>query len=179
MGVLLLLAALFLLMMMMTTSDREPFVEVMGFAGYKRPSRVSADERFDYTGYTERVASVTATELQSMINLVRGYFKECVYPLETNSIKKYVKSNADGVDSSVAYKCAFTFMTTSGFVYGFGVQADIVDGKLAGVQTQQMSTNGDIKPYTDEIAKEFTEFDMIAKKNIPTLEQLKAGEKSL
>jgi hypothetical protein len=114
-----------------------------------------------------------------MINLVRGYFKECVYPLETNSIKKYVKSNADGVDSSVAYKCAFTFMTTRGFVYGFGVQADIVDGKLAGVQTQQMSTNGDIKPYTDEIAKEFTEFDMIVKKNIPTLEQLKAGEKSL
>lgn len=177
MGVLLLLAALFLLMM--TTSDREPFVEVMGFAGYKRPSRISADERFDYTGYTERVASVTATELQSMISLVQGYFKECVYPLETNSIKKYVKSNADGVDSSVAYKCAFTFMTTRGFVYGFGVQADIVDGKLAGVQTQQMSTNGDIKPYTDEIAKEFTDFDMIAKKNIPTLEQLKAGEKSL
>jgi len=178
MGVLLLLAALFLLMMM-TTSDREPFVEVMGFAGYKRPSRISADERFDYTGYTEQVASVTATELQSMISLVQGYFKECVYPLETNSIKKYVKSNADGVDSSVAYKCAFTFMTTRGFVYGFGVQADIVDGKLAGVQTQQMSTNGDIKPYTDEIAKEFTDFDMIAKKNIPTLEQLKAVEKSL
>lgn len=175
MVVLLLLAALLLLMM----TNREPFVEVMGFAGYKKPSRVSADERFDYTGYTEQVAAVTATELQTMINLVQGYFKECVYPLETNSIKKYVKSNADGVDSSVAYKCAFTFMTTRGFVYGFGVQADIVDGKLVGVQTQQMSTNGDIKPYTDEIASDFTEFEMITKKNVPTLEQLKAGEKSL
>lgn len=175
MVVLLLLAALLLLMM----TNREPFVEVMGFAGYKKPSRISADERFDYTGYTEQVAAVTATELQSMVNLVQGYFKECVYPLETNSIKKYVKSNADGVDSSVAYKCAFTFMTTRGFVYGFGVQADIVDGKLVGVQTQQMSTNGDIKPYTDEIASDFTEFEMITKKNVPTLEQLKAGEKSL
>lgn len=175
MVVLLLLAALLLLMM----TNREPFVEVMGFAGYKKPSRISADERFDYTGYTEQVAAVTATELQSMINLVQGYFKECVYPLETNSIKKYVKSNADGVDSSVAYKCAFTFMTTRGFVYGFGVQADIVDGKLVGVQTQQMSTNGDIKPYTDEIASDFTHFEMITKKNVPTLEQLKAGEKSL
>lgn len=175
MVVLLLLAALLLLMM----TNREPFVEVMGFAGYKKPSRISADERFDYTGYTEQVAAVTATELQSMVNLVQGYFKECVYPLETNSIKKYVKSNADGVDSSVAYKCAFTFMTTRGFVYGFGVQADIVDGKLVGVQTQQMSTNGDIKPYTDEIASDFTQFEMITKKNVPTLEQLKAGEKSL
>ena len=175
MVVLLLLAALLLLMM----TNREPFVEVMGFAGYKKPVRISADERFDYTGYTEQVAAVTATELQTIINLVQGYFKECVYPLETNSIKKYVKSNADGVDSSVAYKCAFTFMTTKGFVYGFGVQADIVDGKLVGVQTQQMSTNGEIKPYTDEIASDFTEFEMITKKNIPTLEQLKAGEKSL
>ena len=175
MVVLLLLAVLLLLMM----TNREPFVEVMGFAGYKKPSRISADERFDYTGYTEQVAAVTATELQTMINLVQGYFRECVYPLETNSIKKYVKSNADGGDSSVAYKCAFTFMTTKGFVYGFGVQADIVDGKLVGVQTQQMATNGDIKPYTDEIASDFTEFEMITKKNIPTLEQLKAGEKSL
>lgn len=175
MVVLLLIAALLLLMM----TNREPFVEVMGFAGYKKPSRISADERFDYTGYTEQVAAVTATEIQTMINLVQGYFRECVYPLETNSIKKYVKSNADGVDSSVAYKCAFTFMTTRGFVYGFGVQADIVDGKLVGVQTQQMSTNGDIKPYTDEIASDFKEFEMITKKNIPTLEQLKAGEKSL
>ena len=175
MVVLLLLAALFLLMM----SNREPFVEVMGFAGYKKPKRISADERFAYTGYTEQVAAVTATELQSMIKLVKGYFRECVYPLETNSIKKYVKSNADGVDSSVAYRCAFTFMTTSGFVYGFGVQADVVDGKLLGVQTQQMTDNGDIKPYTDEIASDFTEFEMITKKNIPTLEQLKTGEKSL
>ena len=169
MVVLLLLAALLLLMM----TNREPFVEVMGFAGYKKPSRISADERFDYTGYTEQVAAVTATELQTMINLVQGYFKECVYPLETNSIKKYV------TDGSVAYKCAFTFMTTKGFVYGFGVQADVVDGKLVGVQTQQMTDNGDIKPYTDEIASDFTEFEMITKKNIPTLEQLKAGEKSL
>ena len=177
MVVLLLIAALLLLMM----TNREPFVEVMGFAGYKKPSRISADERFDYTGYTEQVAAVTATELQTMINLVQGYFKECVYPLETNSIKKYVKntSGSTAEPESVAYKCAFTFMTTRGFVYGFGVQADIVDGKLVGVQTQQMSTNGDIKPYTDEIASDFKEFEMITKKNIPTLEQLKAGEKSL
>ena len=174
--VVLLLLAAFLLFMM---TNREPFVEVMGFAGYKKPTRVSADERFDYTGYNEEITTVTATELQSMINLVQGYFKECVYPLETNSIKKYVKSSGEGSKPSVAYKCAFTFMTTRGFVYGFGVQADIVDGKLVGVQTQQMSTNGEIKPYTDEIASDFTEFEMITKKNIPTLEKLKAGEKSL
>ena len=175
MVVLVVLVALLFLMM----TNKESFVEVMGFAGYKKPTHIEADKKFDYEGYTEQVAAVTATELQTMINLVQGYFKECVYPLETNSIKKYVKSNADGVDSSVAYKCAFTFMTTKGFVYGFGVQADIVDGKLVGVQTQQMSTNGEIKPYTDEIASDFTEFEMITKKNIPTLEQLKAGEKSL
>jgi hypothetical protein len=175
MVVLLLIAALLLLMM----TNRESFVEVMGFAGYKKPSRISADERFDYTGYTEQIAAVTATELHSMFNLVQGYFKECVYPLETNSIKKYVKSSGEGSEPSVAYKCAFTFMTTKGFVYGFGVHADIVDGKLVGVQTQQMTDNGVIKPYTDEIASDFTEFEMITKKNIPTLEQLKAGEKSL
>lgn len=175
MVVLLLLAALLFFMM----SNRESFVEVMGFAGYNKPERIHADKRFDYTGYTEEVAVVTATELQHIINLVQGYFKECVYPLETNSVKKYIKSNTDGVDSSVAYKCAFTFMTTKGFVYGFGVQADIVDGELRGIQTQQLSTNDEIKPYTDEIASDFTEFEMITKKNMPTLEKLKAGEKSL
>jgi hypothetical protein len=176
MVVLFVLVALLLLMM----TNKESFVEVMGFAGYKKPSHIEADKKFDYEGYTEQVAAVTATELQTMINLVQGYFKdECVYPLETNIIKKFVKSNADGVDSSVAYKCAFTFMTTKGFVYGFGVQADIVDGQLLGIQTQQLGGNGEIKPYTDEIASDFTEFEMITKKNLPTLEKLKAGEKSL
>ncbi|MDB4588411.1 hypothetical protein N9095_00365 [bacterium] len=172
---LLVLAVVLLLLM----SSRESFVEVMGFAGHSKPSRISADTRFDYTGYTEAVAAVTATEIQEMINLVQGHFKECVYPLETNSVKKFVKSNTDGVDSSVAYKCSFTFMTTKGFVYGFGVQADIVDGKLEGVQTQQTAANGNIKPYTEDIASDFTEFEMITKKNMPTLDQLKAGEKSL
>ena len=166
---LLVLAVVLLLLM----SSRESFVEVMGFAGHSKPSRISADTRFDYTGYTEEVTAVTATEIQEMINLVQGHFKECVYPLETNSVKKFVK------DSSVAYKCSFTFMTTKGFVYGFGVQADIVDGKLEGVQTQQTNANGDIKPYTEDIASDFTEFEMITKKNMPTLDQLKAGEKSL
>ena len=111
--------------------------------------------------------------------MLEGYFKdECIYPLETNSIKKFVKDGDQG-EPSVAYKCMFTFMTTKGFVYGFGVQADIVDGQLLGVQTQQMSTNGEIKPYTDEVASDFTEFEMITKKNIPTLEKLKNEEKSL
>lgn len=169
------IVALFLLFM----TNKEPFVEVMGFAGYNKPNRVSEDTRFDYTGYTEEVAAVTATELQDMINLVKGHFKECVYPIETNSIKKFVKPNADGLDSSVAHKCAFTFMTTTGFVYGFGVQADVVDGKLLGVQTQQLSTDGAIKPYTDENVSDFTDFEMITLKNIPAFEQLKAGEKSL
>ena len=170
MVVLFVLVALLLLMM----TSREPFVEVMGFAGYKKPSRIEATKRFDYTGYTEETAAVTASEIQRMIQLVQGYFKgECVYPLETNSIKKFVK------DSSVAYKCAFTFMTTRGFVYGFGVQADIVDGKLLGIHTQQLDGNGEIKPYTDEIASDFVDFDLITKKNMPTLEKLKAGEKSL
>jgi len=40
MVVLLLIAALLLLMM----TNRESFVEVMGFAGYKKPSRISADD---------------------------------------------------------------------------------------------------------------------------------------
>tara|TARA_R110001592_G_scaffold249763_1_gene512271 strand:- start:20472 stop:20999 length:528 start_codon:yes stop_codon:yes gene_type:complete len=175
MVVLFVLVALLLLMM----TSREPFVEVMGFAGYKKPSRIEADNKFDYLGYTEQVAAVTATELQNMINLVQGYFKDdCVYPLETNSIKKFVKSNGEN-EPSVAYKCAFTFMTTKGFVYGFGVQADIVNGQLLGVRTQQLGGNSEIKPYTDEIANDFTEFEMITKKNLPTLEKLKAGEKSL
>tara|TARA_R110002072_G_scaffold13429_4_gene56451 strand:+ start:2816 stop:3337 length:522 start_codon:yes stop_codon:yes gene_type:complete len=164
-----------LLLLVMT--NREPFVEVMGFAGYKKPERISADKKFDSTGYTEQLAAVTATEIRDIIQLVQGYFKECTYPIETNNVKKFVKTN--GADSSVAYKCAFTFMTTKGFVYGFGVQADIVDGQLLGVQTQQLSTNGNIKPYTAEVASDFTEFEMITKKNIPTLEQLKNGEKSL
>lgn len=176
MVVLFVIVAILLLLMTKT----EPFVEVMGFAGHSKPTRVSADKRFDYTGYTEGVADVTATDMQKMIHLVQEYFKdECVYPLETNSIKKFIKSNTDGADSSVAYKCAFTFMSTKGFVYGFGVQADIVDGQLLGVQTQQLSTNGTIKPYTDDVVSDFTEFEMITKKNIPTLQQLKNGEKAL
>lgn len=178
MVVLFVLVALLFLMM----TNKESFVEVMGFAGYKKPSHIKADKKFDYEGYTEQVAAVTATELQNMINLVQGYFKdECVYPLETNSIKKYVKNTSGSAaePESVAYKCAFTFMTTKGFVYGFGVQADVVDGQLLGVQTQQLGGNGEIKPYTDDIASDFTEFEMITKKNLPTLEKLKAGEKSL
>tara|TARA_R110002073_G_scaffold59781_9_gene150304 strand:+ start:3274 stop:3801 length:528 start_codon:yes stop_codon:yes gene_type:complete len=175
MVVLVVLVALLLFIM----TNREPFVEVMGFAGYKPPSRITADKKFDYNGYTEEVAVVTATEINEMINLVKDYFKECLYPLETNSIKKFTKSNADGVDSSVAYRCSFTFMTTRGFVYGLSVQADIVDGKLVGVQTQQMTADGAIKPYSDDIASDFTEFEMITKKNMPTLEQLKTGENSL
>ena len=169
----LLLIATFLVLFL---TNRESFVEVMGFAGHSKPSRISADKKFDYTGYTEDLAIVTASEIDEMIKLVQGYFTECTYPLETNSIKKFVKS---GSEPSVAYKCAFTFMTMKGFVYGFAVQADVVDGVLAGIQTQQMDTGDVIKPYTDDIAKDFTEFEMITKKNMPTLDKLKAVENSL
>ena len=170
------IAALILL-----SSDRENFVEQFGFSGYSKPINIRKDSAaFDYTGYTEDVAQLTSDEMNEIIKVTQAGIKTCSYPLETNSIKKY--TNAE--NGSVVYKCAFTFMAVRGFPFGFGVNSDVTlkpSPQLLGIRTQPISNRGTeaVIPYQEDVASDFVDFEMIAKSNIPTLEQLRAGENAL
>lgn len=176
-----LIVAAALVIFALLSSDREKFVEKRGFAGYDKPTDVrKQDAAFDYSGYTEDVARLTSDEMNDIIRVTQEGISTCAYPIETNSIKKYTKTE----DGSVVYKCAFTFMAIRGFPFGFGVNSDVMltpAPKLMGIRTQPMTkdTVATVVPYQEEVAQDFTEFEMITKKNVPTLAQLKAGENAL
>lgn len=173
------LLLIFALMYFCVFSDgKEKFVEMFGFSGHSNPSPVVIDQPFDLAGYTEKGAKLSHNDMDRLIQATMDKIGECVFPLETNSVAMYTK---DGENDAI-YRCAFTFMKISGgFPVGFGVQTDIKMGengvaRVMGISTQPMrkQTSENVTPYTLSNAAEFEEFEFISKKNIPTIDALKA-----
>lgn len=157
---------------------KEAFTEMFGFSGYSKSKKLSFDEPFDFEGFAESSAKLSNDQINNLIQATAKKIGECVHPLETNSITLYTKEG----ESRQVYRCAFTFMRVSGgFPSGFGVQSDVMvreDGSAVcvGISTQPMrsQTAETVQPYILSTASDYEEFEFISKKNMPTIDALKA-----
>ena len=181
-----LFAAVIILAIIMCTK-REPFVEIFGFAGYKKPSSVNYDDTpvpiqdADYVA--QEKFEITPDIVNSIVQLIQKYVKDkqnlCIQPLETSYVKKFI----DKTDSSkVLYKARMMFMAMSGFPYGVAISADVLMSPtpiLVRIQTQPSTVDEDIIPYQPDVATDFVQWEEIIKVNQPLLSELKTDENLL
>jgi hypothetical protein len=132
------------LIVVAVTCQREKFTEIFGFAGYSKPivnpvSINTSTVSIDLSQYDKEVASVTQDEMQKMVQIVQTAVNKdtglCTYIINTDDVKQYVAKK----DGKILYRVRFMFMVTTGFAFGFGVQADILDGVVINMNTQKLS----------------------------------------
>ena len=118
-----------------------------------------------------------------MQKIIQGVMKEMgvcdAYPLETNHVHLLSKGGADPV-----YRCQFTFMMNAGgFPRGVGVQSDVIlkddVATVVGLSTQVVQSKSFIEPFNPSVGSEYSDFDLISKANLPTLDALDNAKKSL
>lgn len=133
-----------LIVVFLLTYKRENFD--VSFSGYKQPRDVSI--HLNRSGVNEKefepdVSGITNDDIKKCVEPVVAYIKKdtgmCVYPVETNKVEKFVNPKS----GSVLYKVRFMFtVTSSGFPYTFGIDADVLDGKVVVANTQDMYRAG-------------------------------------
>jgi len=163
---LLLLVILGLLALLMFTK-KEKFVELFGFSGYTKPH---LDFEIDYAsgqvgeGWVLQTAAVTPDMISAAVvptqDLVKRESGICGRVIETNRYQRF--TNEKGQER---VKARFMLTTTNvGFPFGFGIEIDMVDGKIVKAQTQPMDAKVSYTPYRKSIAGEFTSYNEILKK---------------
>ena len=137
---------------------REKFVEVFAKAGYEKTKddfQINVDSNFNEMDFKlNDNVSITHDELRMClvptIELIKKETGLCVSPVETTKIKLYENN-----DNKKLYKCKFMFMTVNtGFPFGFGIEVDVIDGKIIKAQTQS-KLSSQLKPFTPEIGENF------------------------
>jgi len=158
-------ALILLALVIVLSSQSEKFTEVFGFAGYTKPIANpvtlggGADAlSIDLSQYDKVIAAITPDDMQTMVQLVQTAVNKdtglCTYIINTDDVKHYVHKQ----DGTNLYRVRFMFMVTTGFAFGFGVQADILDDVVVNMNTQQISEysqagdNDTFKSYSNIIA---------------------------
>ena len=155
-----LIAALAYLIITNQQCGREKFVEVFAKAGYEKTKdnfQINIDSNFNEMDFKlNDTASISHDELRAClvptIELIKKETGLCVSPVETTKIKLY-----ENGDNTKLYKCKFMFMVVnSGFPFGFGIEVDVIDGKIIKAQTQTQTTlSNTLKPFTPELGENF------------------------
>jgi hypothetical protein len=77
--------------------------------------------------------------VRTVTDFVSNHTKLCLYPIETNKIEKFINPES----ASEIVKVRFMYMVTStGFPFMFGVDAEILDGKVVTAKTQELYKGG-------------------------------------
>ena len=126
---------------------KENFVEMFGFSGYNTPIgspelnvRKSNVRNSDYVPVK---SGMTHDDINSVVRTVTDFVsketKLCLYPIETNKIEKFINPQS----ASEIVKVRFMYMVTStGFPFMFGVDAEVLDGKVVTAKTQELYNGG-------------------------------------
>lgn len=132
------LIALFLVYTM--SNKKEGFFDMSGYNKHipginqKSDKPLSEYKSIGEKGIVNDDIAVAITATQKYISDKTG---KCVHVIETNKIDKLV-----GPRESVLYKCRFMVMVKdSGFPYAFGVDSEILDGKVISALTQSFDTS--------------------------------------
>jgi hypothetical protein len=171
---------------LLLTVRREPFTEIFGFSGYKKPSgsiRLD-DARPDLSGYSQADANIDNDTMQEFVLQANQEIAKrtglCTYIIETTSVKKYVN------DDKAIYECMFMTVKNSGFAFGFSVVAsyEVVNGevKLLSLRSQPLDvqTVSDISPFTESRdGQEFIKYDLVKEATVPSQGELEMAKNKL
>lgn len=131
----------------MCQTRSEGFVEMFGFSGYSAPKNAPElsinNSNIDVSNFINVKGGLTHDDVNSAVTTLTSFIKKstdlCIYPIETNKIEKFINPET----ASELVKVRFMYMVTNtGFPFVFGVDAEILDGKVVGANTQEIYKNG-------------------------------------
>ncbi len=141
----LVLLLIFVLLICQTKS--EGFVEMFGFSGHSNPKEAPTisvnNNGVDTTNFIPIEGGMTHDDVNSAVTIVTNFITKstdlCVYPIETSKIEKLINVET----GSEFIKVRFMYMVTNtGFPFVFGVDAEILDGRVVVANTQEIYRNG-------------------------------------
>jgi hypothetical protein len=122
------------------SNQKEGFFDMSGYnkplpeINHKSDKALSEYKSVGEKGITNDDVAVAVSATQEYISEKSG---KCVHVIETNKIDKLT-----GPQNSVLYKCRFMMMTKGGgFPYAFGVDSEVLDGKVITALTQSFDTS--------------------------------------
>jgi hypothetical protein len=160
-------------------------VAIMMYYYNSRPEKYTLDDpKYDTTLYTEAEAVVDHDLMEKLVlatneEIIRRA-DDCSYIIETTAIERFVKDGSPDV-----YKCMFMCVRAKGFAYGFSVVSTLSvrgdDVRVLSLRTQPMYVDppSDVRPYVQDVAKEFLDFELVKEKATPTVGELDAAKENL
>ena len=119
---------------------KEGFFDMSGYSQHINGINEKSDKALgDYKpvaekGITHDDTAIAVSATQKYISTKTG---KCVHIIETNKIDKLI-----GPRDSVLYKCRFMVMVKdSGFPYAFGIDSEVLDGKVISALTQSFDSS--------------------------------------
>jgi hypothetical protein len=180
------LTIILIAIVLLLTVRREPFTEVFGFSGYKKPVGTIRfdDPRPNLDGYSQAEVDIDNNMIQEFVLQANKEISKrtglCTYIIETTSVKKFVK------EDKVVYECMFMTVKNNGFAFGFSVVAsyEVVNGqvKLLSLRSQPLDiqTVSDVTPFVDgQSGQEFVKYDLVKETAIPTQGELEMAKNKL
>jgi len=181
------LTIILIAIVLLLTVRREPFTEVFGFSGYKKPvgSIRLDDARPDLSGYTQAEADIDNDMMQEFVFQANKEISKrtglCTYIIETSTAKKYMND-----EGKTIYECVFMTVKNSGFAFGFSVVAsfEVVNGevKLVSLRSQPLDvqTVSNVKPFTESRGgQDFVNYELVKESAIPTQSELEMAKNKL
>jgi hypothetical protein len=171
---------------LLLTVRREPFTEIFGFSGYKKPTGAIRfdDARPDLSGYSQAEANIDNDMIQEFVLQANDEIAKrtglCTYIIETTSVKKYVR------DDEAIYECMFMTVKNNGFAFGFSVVAtyEVVNGqvKLVSLRSQPLDvqTVSDVDPFVENRSgQDFVKYELVKEATVPTQGELEMAKNKL
>ena len=182
----LLLTVILLVIVLLLTTNREPFTEVFGFSGYKKPvGSVRFDDASpDLSGYSQAEADIDNNMMEEFVLQANQEISKrtglCTYIIETTAVKKFVG------DGKSIYECMFMTVKNNGFAFGFSVVAtfEVVNGtvKLLSLRSQPLDvqTVSDVSPFVESRGgQDFVKYELVKEKAVPTQGELEMAKNKL
>jgi hypothetical protein len=182
------LTIILIAIVLLLTVRREPFTEVFGFSGYKKPvgSIRLDDAKPDLNGYSQAEANIDNDLMQEFVLQANKEISKrtgvCTYIIETTAVKRYINDKND----KEIYECMFMVVKNSGFAYGFSVVAsfEVVDGiaTLMSLRSQPLDvqTVSDVTPFTESRGgQNFVKYELVKEAAVPTRSELEMAKNKL
>jgi hypothetical protein len=173
---------------LLLTVRREPFTEVFGFSGYKKPTGSIRfdDAKPDLNGYSQAEADIDNDMMQEFVLQANREISKrtglCTYIIETTAVKKYVHEDED----KALYECMFMTVKNNGFAFGFSVVAsyEVVNGqvKLVSLRSQPLDvqTVADVTPFVESRGgQDFVEYELVKEAAVPKQSELEMAKNKL
>lgn len=171
---------------LLLTVRREPFTEVFGFSGYKKPvgSIRLDDAKPDLSGYSQAEANLDNDMMEDFVLQANREISKrtgiCTYIIETTSAKKYVN------DEKAIYECMFMCVKNQGFAFGFSVVAsyELVNDQfvLTSLRSQPLDvqTVTDVKPFVESRGgQDFVNYELVKEAAVPKESELELAKNKL